>query len=313
MKTPRDHGGGVDAAMSQFGGARSSWLDLSTGINPIPYPLPKFSLDAWTTLPDQQAFAKLESAARKFWCVPDSAAVLAAPGASALIARIPHLSVTRGAVRIINETYNEHAAAFRAAGWNVDVVGGNASVTVHPNNPTGAFTNVQSLPKTPLTVIDESFCDVAPSESHIAQAIESGTLILKSFGKFWGLAGMRLGFAIGDPILVDELRETLGPWQVSGPAIITGTLALGDFNWAKSTRTRLETDANRMSALLQSAGAKPLSGTTLFQLYEVEDAAKWHEKLAQHHILSRIFPYSNNWLRLGLPSTDRWQQLENAL
>lgn len=313
MKEPRDHGGGVDAAIHQFGGQRSDWLDLSTGINPVAYPLPQFSQNAWSALPDQRAFSDLEHAARKFWNVPESAAVLAAPGASALIARIPHLSVPKGSVRIIDETYNEHAAAFRAAGWTVSNSGNDASVTVHPNNPTGAYTSTKLLPKTSLNVIDESFCDVAPALSHIAQAREPNTLILKSFGKFWGLAGLRLGFVIGDPKLVDELRETLGPWQVSGPAITTGIAALKDFDWARETRMRLATDADRMNDLLQSAGVETIAGTTLFQLYHVDDSQKWFEKLAQSHILSRIFPYSNSWLRLGLPAPDRWDHLESAL
>lgn len=311
MKTTRDHGGGIDAAIAKYGGLRSDWLDLSTGINPVPYPLPSFSTQAWSALPDQAAFAALEQAARTFWNVPESAAVLAAPGASALIARIPHISVTKGSVRIIQETYNEHAAAFRTGGWTVAQNGDDASVTVHPNNPTAAFTQV--LPQTPLTVIDESFCDIAPDQSHIAKAVEPGVLILKSFGKFWGLAGVRLGFVIGDPNHIAELRETLGPWQVSGPAIAAGTAALADFNWAQKTRSRLARDADRMNALLQTAGAEPVAGTTLFQLYHVDDAQKWFEKLARNHVLSRIFPYSNNWLRLGLPTPEGWDQLEGAL
>ncbi|MEH6833333.1 MULTISPECIES: threonine-phosphate decarboxylase [Falsihalocynthiibacter] len=311
MKTQRDHGGGIDAAMEQFGGTRGDWLDLSTGINPVPFPLPSFPANAWMSLPDHSAFAALEKAARAFWNVPDSAAVLAAPGASALIARIPHLSVKKGAVRIIQKTYNEHAAAFRTAGWNIEEDGIDASVTVHPNNPTGAFT--ASLPHTPLTIIDESFCDVAPAQSHIAKACEPGTLILKSFGKFWGLAGLRLGFVIGDPGLINELRETLGPWQISGPAITTGIAALADFDWAEKTRSRLAQDAGRMNALLQTAGAESVAGTTLFQLYHVGDAQKWFEKLAHNHVLSRIFPYSNHWLRLGMPAPNQWDQLESAL
>ncbi|WP_380054796.1 aminotransferase class I/II-fold pyridoxal phosphate-dependent enzyme [Falsihalocynthiibacter sp. SS001] len=313
MTPLRDHGGGIDAAIAQFGGTRDEWLDLSTGINPMPYTLPTFSQMDWATLPDKEQFKRLEHAARAFWNIPPEAAVLAGPGASAFIARIPHLSVTRGAVHIIDETYNEHAAAFRAAGWCVELGGKNASVTVHPNNPTASFVTESDIPQTPLTIIDESFCDIAPDQSHIAKAAEAGTIILKSFGKFWGLAGLRLGFAIGDPALIAELRETLGPWQVSGPALATGIAALSDHNWAQETRARLRLDAQRMDDLMAAAGAKPKAGTTLFQIYEVDNAQQWQERFASHKILTRIFPYSDKWLRLGLPASDRWPQLEAAL
>jgi cobalamin biosynthetic protein CobC len=164
-----------------------------------------------------------------------------------------------------------------------------------------------------LTVLDESFCDVAPDKSHISHAGQKGTLILKSFGKFWGLAGLRLGFAIGDPALIDKLRETLGPWQISGPALETGIAALRDPDWAIATRARVRRDATHLDALMANAGARNLAGTGLFQLYHVNDAAAWQRRLAHHKILSRIFPYSPHWLRLGLPAPDRWHQLENAL
>ena len=195
----RDHGGGLDAAVRRFGGARGDWIDLSTGINPVPYPVAGLPDAAWTDLPDSGAQAALVASARAFWAVPDGAAVLAAPGASALIARLPALAPA-GTVQIPGPTYNEHAAAFAAHGWQVvenAATGADAQVVVHPNNPTGAWAAPDSL-TAPLAVIDESFCDLAPGRSLIAHAAQPGRVVLKSFGKFWGLAGLRLGFAIGD-------------------------------------------------------------------------------------------------------------------
>lgn len=311
--TPRiadpDHGGGIDAACARWGGTRADWLDLSTGINPRPYPLPPFPPDAWTALPDRAAFAALESAARRFWRIPDAAAVIAAPGASALIARIPAL-LPPGRVAIPAPTYNEHARAFRACGWTVTDDATDATVIVHPNNPDG---RLHPAPTTPFAVIDESFCDVTPDATHIAQATRPGTLILKSFGKFWGLAGARLGFAIGDPQLIDRLKPMIGPWAVSGPTLAIATAALSDDAWAAATRARLTTDAQRLDTLLSQAGARPLGGTTLFRLYDTDDAAAWQDRLARHHILTRIFPYSHRWLRLGLPDGDGWTRLDHAL
>lgn len=308
--TPRDHGGGLDAAIARFGGTRADWLDLSTGINPVPYPLPDLPPDAWTALPDRAAMDRLEQAARRFWSIPDSAAVLAAPGASALIARIPTITPP-GGVAIPGPTYNEHEAAFRAAGWNIGE-GPDAMVVVHPNNPDGRRWRATELPFA-FTVIDESFCDVLPAETLIAEAARPGRIILKSFGKFWGLAGLRLGFAIGDPGLIGRLREALGPWPVSGPALAIGAAALSDIGWAEATRMRLAEDARRLDSLITGSGAVLEGGTTLFRLYRVESAADWQARLASFHVWTRSFPYAPGWLRLGLPGPDRWPQLEAAL
>ncbi|MCK8485187.1 pyridoxal phosphate-dependent class II aminotransferase [Aliiroseovarius sp. S2029] len=308
----RDHGGGLDAAIARHGGTRADWLDLSTGINPMPYPVGDVPPDAWTSLPDQCAFDRLEQAARQFWAVPDDAAVLAAPGASALIARIPSL-LPAGRVVIPGPTYNEHAAAFQAQGWRVTEEGtGDARVMVHPNNPDGRRWTLPELNQ-PLTVIDESFCDVTPDASHIKLTTKPGVLILKSFGKFWGLAGLRLGFVIGDATLIARLHEAIGPWQVSGPALEVGARALDDRDWANRTRARLAEDAARLDALLIGKGAELVGGTSLFRLFGVDDATAWQTRLARAHIWSRVFPYSDRWLRLGLPPATGWSQLERAL
>lgn len=311
----RDHGGGLDAAIHEYGGERIGWIDLSTGINPHPYPVAQLPFDAWTALPDKLAQSHLTAAARRFWNIPDDAAVIAASGASALIAQLPQI-VPQGLVHIPAPTYNEHAAAFEASGWTMtDSPEATAQVVVHPNNPDGRVWTQDALPvrDATLTIIDESFCDVSPGHSLIALAGHEGTVVLKSFGKFWGLAGLRLGFLAGDPELVNHLSDRIGPWAVSGPALHLGTQALNDQNWAISTRQRLAEDAARLDACMQIAGAKCVGGTTLFRLYKVDDAPQWQTKLARHHIWSRTFPYAPNWLRLGLPHTLHWPRLEAAL
>lgn len=322
----RDHGGGLDAAVARYGGIRSDWIDLSTGINPLPYPVPPLSAHDWTALPDAAAQDALEAAARAFWKIPDGVGIVAAPGASALIARLPAL-LPRGRAHIPAPTYNEHAAAFISAGWQV--VGSAetqetcaAKVVVHPNNPTGNFHHLQTPPAphpAALTVIDESFCDIAPERSLVAQGSADGRIILKSFGKFWGLAGLRLGFAIGDPKWIADLAVMLGPWPVSGPALHIGAAALGDPLWAQQTRRRLNEDAAQLDALMLRAGARlydrdgAVAGTSLFRLYDVHNASAWQDRLARHHIWSRIFPYSGHMLRLGLPHPDQFGRIEAAL
>lgn len=311
MTQIQDHGGGIDAAAAQYGGVRPDWIDLSTGINPVPYPVNDLPADAWTALPDQTAQNALIQAARRFWSVPDKADILAAPGASVLISHIPLLRAP-GSVDIPHPTYNEHWAAFRAKGWVASSSAPAARVLVHPNNPTGDWHSPDAL-TVPLTIIDESFCDIAPERSLIAHATRPGTIVLKSFGKFWGLAGVRLGFAIGLPEDIQRLRDMLGPWPVSGPALAIGARALSDHEWAANTRSRLETDARRLDELMAQSGATLHGGTPLFRLYQVDNAAQWQARLARHQIWSRIFPYSDQFLRLGLPSPQHWPRLETAL
>jgi cobalamin biosynthetic protein CobC len=222
-------------------------------------------------------------------------------------------------VAIPGPTYNEHARAFRAAGWAVAETGPCvARVVVHPNNPDGRLwtpeTAAEGLEEDGLLVIDESFCDVMPEATLIGLATRPGTVVLKSFGKFWGLAGLRLGFAIGDPALVDRLAQWLGPWPVSGPALAVGAAALADRAWAEDARVRLAGDAQRLDALMLRAGATVAGGCDLFRLYDVGDAAGWQDRLGRARILGRVFPYSDRWLRLGLPgSAGDWARLADAL
>jgi cobalamin biosynthetic protein CobC len=310
--TQRDHGGNLSAAILRYGGSRADWIDLSTGINPTPYPLPALSASDWGELPDAAASAALIAAARDFWQVPEGAAVLPAPGASALIALIPGLADPRW-VKIETPTYNEHAAAFANHGWAIaESEPAEARVAVHPNNPDGRLWQEHEL-AAPLTIIDESFCDVCPDQSLIHLAARPSVIVLKSFGKFWGLAGMRLGFAIGCPLLIQKLSNLQGPWAVSGPALKTGLKALQDQDWAAATRQNLARDALRLDQLAAARGARLVGGTDLFRLYEVSEAAAWQDRLAHAHIWSRIFPYSKTYLRLGLPPQDGWDRLEAAL
>lgn len=307
MNVARDHGGALDAARARWGGARSDWIDLSTGINPVPYPLPRLPLSDWTALPDAGATTALEQAARAFWNVPDNADILAAPGASCLIAALPRCLPGK-TVQIRPDTYNEHAAAFRAAGWAVTADASETCVLVHPNNPTGAFC---APPDSPMAVIDESFCDTDPACSMVSGA-GPNRVILKSFGKFWGLAGLRLGFAIGAPALIAKLSGQIGPWPVSGPALTIATDALRNLDWATETRLRLTNDAIRLDTLMARTGAKATGTCPLFRLYTLPDAATLHRHFAEHQILTRIFPYNPKWLRLGLPHPDQWERVEQA-
>lgn len=314
MPNTRDHGGGLDDAILKYGGNRTNWLDLSTGINPIPYPIPKVPNHFWHSLPDSQAQSALLSAARKFWKVPNGANIIASSGVSQLIAMLPSL-LPVNCVEIIGPTYNEHAAAFQSSGWTVGQTG-SVRVIVHPNNPDGNqhVISKQDAKNTDLMIIDESFCDVTPDETLINLTDQNNVIVLKGLGKFWGLAGLRLGFAVAAPGLIKKITDRVGPWAISGPAQFIGQAALTDNSWIIKTRSRLREDSLRLDNLMIEYGNKPLGGTDLFRLYEVKNATKIQNTLAKKFIWTRIFSYSSNWLRLGIPGTEaQWAQLINAL
>lgn len=314
----RDHGGDLDRARGLYG--EGDWLDLSTGINPEPYPLPPMEAETWGTLPTASALTALEEAARAAYGARGG--VVAMAGASAAIQLVPRLRPA-GTARVLAPTYNEHAAALSAQGWRVEsgatltqLEGADVAVVVSPNNPDGQTHSADSLralaARVGLLVVDESFADPTP-ELSLAPVAPDNALILRSFGKFYGLAGVRLGFALGAPALTEALRQSAGPWAVSGPAIACGTAALADHAWQVETIQRLTRDAARLDALAARVGWRLVGGTVLFRTYKTPDAAAAQDHLARRHIWSRQFPYSDSWLRLGLPPRDGWAQLEQAI
>lgn len=318
----RDHGGNMDAAIAQFGGA--DWIDLSTGINRIPYPIPAIDPALWQRLPTKSDMQTLLAAARAHYRC--AAPVMACAGAQAAIQMIPHLRPPAHA-RILSPTYNEHAAALRSAAWTVSEVadldalrGADLAIVVNPNNPDGRRFSPADLaaliPHVGRLVVDESFGDITPAQSmlpHLA-AGQNGLLVLRSFGKFWGLAGVRLGLVFGGAADVDALQDMAGPWPVAGPSLRIAALAYADTAWADATRARLADDAAKMDDLARLAGWCALGGTDLFRLYETPDARAAQDRLARHQIWSRIFPYSKTWLRLGpAGGAQEWQRLRAAL
>lgn len=321
--TQRDHGGDLGAAMQIHGGARADWIDLSTGINRHPYALPALPAHAWHDLPSASDTAACAEAARGAYDAAPAAAILPLAGAQAAIRLIPRLRAP-GRVGILGPTYNEHAAAFAAAGWRVTQVsdldhlhGFDAAVLVNPNNPDGRGFRPESVLalKTGLLILDESFGDTDPALSICPHLGRPDLIALRSLGKFFGLAGPRLGFALGAPADMDRLRDLAGPWPVSGPALAAGTLALADTAWITRTRARLTADAARLDTIAQrTAGWRALGGTPLFRLYATPDATTARAHLARARIWTRAFPYSDSWLRLGLPGPEsEWTRLTAAL
>lgn len=319
----RDHGGNLDGAIARFGGHAGDWVDLSTGINRRPWPVPaELPAEAWRALPTRTALRRLSDAACAAYGT--GAAVLPVAGAQAAIQLIPRMTVP-GLARVLSPTYNEHAAALAAAGWRVeeiaevdDLPGADLAVIVNPNNPDGRALSPRQIldlaGRVGRLVVDESFADPVPHLSVAAQAGHEGMLVLRSFGKFHGLAGLRLGFVLGAEHDIAGLAEMAGPWPVSGPAIEVGVAALADRQWAERMRHILAEDAARLDRLAAGAGMCLAGGTSLFRLYRVPDARATQQALARFHVWSRIFPWSDDLIRLGLPGPEHeWQRLGAAM
>lgn len=320
--TKRDHGGNLDWAVQRFGGDLADWIDLSTGINRCPYPLPPMTQSAWTRLPTATAIADLCAAARSTYGT--GSAVLPVAGGQAAIQLFPRLTQP-GRVAILCPTYNEHAEAFRSGGWQVsevsrleDLRGADMAVVVNPNNPDGRSLAPGELIELKRHVgrliVDESFMDPTPELSLAPDAGADGLIVLRSFGKFYGLAGLRLGFVLASGPDVDRLKELAGPWQVSGPAIEVGLAALADSEWHNETSAMLARHAGRLDALAASAGWLLVGGTFLFRLYQTPSAEEVQAHLAENCIWSRTFPWSKTWVRLGIPGAEEeWHRLAAAL
>lgn len=328
------HGGDLAEAARRYGAPAAGWLDLSTGVNPHAYPRPELPAELWTALPQPDAAAALRAAAADAYAAPASDAVVPAPGTQALIQWLPRV-LGSTAMACVAPTYGEYEPAWRAAGArtgsaaDLDAAArtlagsdGPALVVCNPNNPDGRTWDPDRLAgladrlaaQGGALVVDEAFADAVPEVSAAGHAGRPGLVVLRSFGKFFGLAGLRLGFALTAPELADRLSRALGPWAVAGPALEIGRRALADTGWIAATRERLRADAARLDGLLAGAGFEILGGTPLFRLAGHPDAAAWHDRLARAGIWVRAFPERPDRLRFGLPGDAAgWRRLEAAL
>lgn len=320
-----EHGGALRAAAERYHIPSNDWLDLSTGINPNGWPVPTIPATAWQRLPEPDD--GLESAATAYF---GTANVLPVAGSQAAIQALPRLR-DPGRTGVLGPTYAEHAHAWRRAGHQVELLAvealdaaldrSNVLVVVNPNNPTG----MRFAPATLLDwrarlaerggwlVVDEAFADATPEESLAVHAGLPGLIALRSLGKFFGLAGARVGFLLAEPGLLERALEQLGPWTVAGPSRWVAARALADRDWQERTRMMLARSGKRLADLLKRQGLPVADGTALFQWIPLPDAEYWQDALARRGVLVRRF-VDPPGLRFGLPGAEpAWRRLEMAL
>ncbi|WP_296807562.1 threonine-phosphate decarboxylase CobD [Thiocapsa sp.] len=326
---PLEHGGRLRAAAARYRIPVEDWLDLSTGINPDGWPVPEVPGTAWARLPEEDD--GLEEAAARCYCAPG---LLPVAGSQAAIQALPQLRVP-GRVGVPTVGYQEHAQAWQRAGHTlVSLDDGNPGdelgagpdsldvlVVINPNNPTGRRWSVSRLlewhaqlaARGGWLLVDEAFMDTTPQDSLARYTERPGLIVLRSLGKFYGLAGVRVGFVLGTPDLREALRARLGPWTLSGPARHVARLALADSPWQEATRASLRLASTRLAGLLSDYGLVPTGATDLFQWVCTAEAPAIQDRLARQGIWVRRFDVPSS-LRFGLPGAEAsWARLESGL
>ena len=324
-ETPLHHGGRLNQAVKRFNRARDQWLDLSTGINPLPWPVPTLTPACWSRLPETDD--GLLNAARDYY---QTESLLAVAGSQTAIQALPEL-LTPARVALPRIGYAEHHRSWQRAGHQLltfeeGLVESVLDQTDHllliqPNNPTGQrfapeklLAWHQSLQRRGgYLIVDEAFIDPQPHQSLASYSPRPGLVVLRSIGKFFGLAGIRCGFVIAEDALLATLENRLGPWTVSGPSREVCRLALQDHNWQHKTRQQLELQGPRLQQLLHRRFATRVEGCELFQTVHHAAVVSIYRQLAEQGVLVRLFEH-DDLLRFGLPNgQDDWRRLEQAL
>jgi cobalamin biosynthetic protein CobC len=326
----RIHGGRIDMAATLYPSAPQPWIDLSTGINPICWRVPNLAPALYQRLPLARDMAQMTAAAAEAYGLPANAAIIPVPGSEMAIRLLPRV-LGRGRAGILTPAYGSYAAAWRETAGELEELAAlpelrrhdlETLIVVNPNNPDGrsiarvdlaAFAQAWTVTGRRL-VVDEAFADVKPDVSILAlPKLPIGTIVLRSLGKFFGLAGLRVGFVIVTEPDASVWRGLFGDWPVSGPAGEIATLALRDTAWIAATRTRLAADRKRLDGILGGAGLKLLGGTDLFGLFEARDGLDLPDHFARAGILVRGFAAQSRCYRFGLPADEAaWQRLESA-
>jgi cobalamin biosynthetic protein CobC len=332
MRTFTIHGGRLGQARALFPHAATPWIDLSTGISPLPYPA-DFTNATRSRLPDPVEIAALEAAAARAFGI-DASGVLATAGAEAAI-RLLASTLDAGTVAVVQPTYSGHLAAWRQTGAVTTSISRDdldtaaevfdVVVVVNPNNPDGAVLPPARLlalgekltARDGWLIVDEAFVEAAPDIS-LATSMTSGwsaerVIALRSFGKFYGLPGVRLGFVTAHPDVIERLRSRLGEWPVSAEAITAGLQAYADPAWRAAARRRLADGAVLLDEMLARSGFEVVGGVSLFRLATARNVAERFRRLAEAGVLTRPFSHAPNWLRIGQPAPEQWPRLEAAL
>lgn len=324
------HGGDLTYASAVFGEPDEPWQDLSTGISPWGYRAVNIPSDIWRDLPGSNR-PLCEAAAEYYQTHPEF--VVPLPGSQFAISHVPRL-LAPAAIALPAIGYAEHAQAWQQAGHQVffyDCIAELQSlaeqgavhhaVVINPNNPTAEvcpLTTIELLHESlaGIVVVDEAFIDALKLPSAVSLLPRCPRLcVLRSVGKFFGLAGIRLGFLLSSGDLPERMQQLLGPWAVSHPAQWMGERALKDKAWQLAHKLRLRDAQQQLQTILQRVARDrfTLANGGLF----VTLRGSWKPLMALHQALAERGIYTRwcywaepsepgcttpAWLRIGLPA-----------
>jgi cobalamin biosynthesis protein CobC len=315
---PIAHGGALSEAIARYGGTASEWLDLSTGISPFSLPLPEFSADCWRRLPEQAEVQRVCELAMRHY--GGSVVPIAVPGTQSAIQLLPFLTPNASEVAIVSPTYGEYQQAYQRMDMAIDPIEtldgatetrASVAVLANPNNPNGRETSRDDIfgfaraQRHRLVIVDEAFADMRQDLTMAGAAgTEPNLIVMRSFGKFFGLAGLRLGFVFAEAGLAKILSDRLGPWAVSGPALAIAAHAFSRIDLISDLRKKMEKAHAMTRSALNMAGVSIVGETALFFYCEVGDGAAVRDLLASHKVLVRAFDHSPSRIRIGLAPDD---------
>ena len=336
------HGGDIQSASAIYGRDPCQWVDLSTGINQHSYPIPKIEQSAWHQLP--YLSPKLTTAAASYY---GAHGCLASSGSQAIIQLLPsilhHLGNARAAW-LPDVGYQEHRHAWSKCG-DINTYSGldgalaakqidaalednliGHLLIINPNNPTGERFTPQKLrawaqkllASNGFLVVDEAFIDTTPSASLLTEPLAKNVVVLRSVGKFFGLAGIRLGFTFADESVLEQLAKEMGPWIVNGPAQTVAIAALSDTLWQSNMRTTLASQSLQQHNIWQPAmtalGAYHAGSHELFRSFIMAPklAKKLHQSAAKNGILIRLVTIDSATSLLRFGNVDLSQNIHNV-
>ncbi|MDI3323986.1 aminotransferase class I/II-fold pyridoxal phosphate-dependent enzyme [Pontibacterium granulatum] len=332
------HGGDLISASARYNIPQDQWLDLSTGINPDSYPVGELATEVFQRLPyQQQVFA---DAVTGYYGTDEW---LAVNGSQPVIQALP-LCLEKLPVLLPDVGYDEHRHHWAANGnplafypaFDLNAASDQIErrlskgepfhlVVINPNNPTGLeFSKVQlcnwaeRLAGKGCLIVDEAFIDTQPAISVLNEPLSDKLIVLRSFGKFFGLAGLRLGFVFASDQLRSQLQQRLGIWQVNGVAQGVATNALSDLDWQRGARQDITLNAERtallLAPLMDALQPDRVAQTPLFSSWQLDAdiAAQVQDLLAQQGVLVRLIPLSERkaLLRTGIISRYNWDAID---
>ena len=281
---PPPHGADLESASARYRIPASDWLDLSAAINPHAYPVAAMPADALRSLPYSLRDAQ---EAAQHYCAASVLPIFAA-GSQTVIQWLPfvHRALQAGRrVAVPRIGYAEHAFRWQLAGYDIVAYDPRAPETVdvllqrdaidvlvaiNPHNPLSHTVAPRRLLQwhaalqrnSGWLIVDEAFVDAVPQNSLSGMADMPGMVVLRSLGKFFGLAGVRCGYAFCHPSIGVPLATAIGPWPLSSLAIAAATQALRDESWQQAARVKLTQWSSRNAELLMRT--LRLNGASLF-------------------------------------------------